>query len=301
MNIEQLNSDFATAGQLEFIEGKGGLIQARIRNALGEALISTYAGQVLSYKPAGESQDLLFVSDAAYFQEGKAIKGGVPVCWPWFGPDPEVRGRPAHGFARTRQWRVMAGHAMDGGATRLVLGLDADDGTLGIWPHAFELRIEIIVGDTLAIGLTTLNESPEPMTVTQALHSYLLVSDVARCSLAGLEGTTYIDKMDRGVEKSQNGTVTIDGEVDRIYGGVTGALLLDDPAAGRRVQITARGSRSAVVWNPWIDTARAMADLGDDDYRRMLCVETANAGLDTINIPPGGHHQLQVRYRIQRS
>ncbi len=87
MNIEQLNSDFATAGQLEFIEGKGGLIQARIRNALGEALISTYAGQVLSYKPAGESQDLLFVSDAAYFQEGKAIKGGVPVCWPWFGPD----------------------------------------------------------------------------------------------------------------------------------------------------------------------------------------------------------------------
>lgn len=300
MNIEQLNTDFAIADHLDFIEGEGGLIQARIRNDLGEAVVSTYAGQVLSYRPAGEEQDLLFVSDTAYYQEGKAIKGGVPVCWPWFGPDPEGKGRPAHGFVRNRQWRVMGSNTLDDGATRLVLGLDSDYHTLGTWPHPFELRIEIIVGATLDVGLITLNEGKEAVAVTQALHTYFQVGDAGRCRVLGLEGTDYIDKMDGGKQKHQDGPVTIGGEVDRIYTGVENDLLLDDPAWGRRIRIQSGGSRSAVVWNPWADTAKAMADLGDDDYQRMLCVETANAGPDVVDIPAGGDYRLQVRYGIER-
>jgi len=299
MNIDQLNTDFAIAGQLEFVEGPGGLIQAKIRNTLAEATVATYAAQVLSYKPAGAADDLLFVSESAYYQEGKATKGGVPVCWPWFGPDPEDKGRPAHGFVRNRQWNVMASGALDDGRTRLVLGLDATDETRTIWPVDFELRLEVIVGATLDINLITLNEGKEPVTISQALHTYFLVGDASRAGVLGLDGKTYIDKVDGGAEKTQDGPVTIAGEVDRIYTGVDGDLTVDDPALGRRIQIAAEGSRSAVVWNPWVDIAKSMADLADDDYQRLLCVESTNAGPDLIEIPAGGDHRLAVSYRIE--
>ncbi len=300
MNIEQLNTDLAVTGQLEFVEGKGGLIQARIKNDLGEAVISTYAAQVLSYKPAGDGEDLLFVSEAAYYQEGKATKGGIPVCWPWFGPDPQDKGRGGHGFVRNRQWQVMGSNALEDGSTRLVLGLDSNYDTLAIWPHAFELRMEFIVGATLSIGLITLNEGSEPVDITQGLHSYFRVGDISQASVMGLEGSSYIDKMDESAEKTQDGPVRIAGEVDRIYTGVEGDLVVDDPVLGRRIRIASQGSRSAVVWNPWIDTTKAMGDLQDDDYQRMLCVETTNAGPDVVNIPAGGDYRLGARLSIER-
>ncbi len=300
MTIEQLTTDYGIPGQLEFVPGKGGLIQAKITNGFAEALVSTYAGQVLSFKPVGEDNDLLFVSAAAYYEDGKATKGGVPVCWPWFGPDPEGKGRGTHGFVRNRQWQVVGTKALADGRTCITLGLDSSDGTLGVWPYAFELRIDITVGQTLAIDLRTLNRNLEPLAITQGLHTYFRVGDVTRARVLGLEGKTYSDKVAGGAEKTQGGAVEIAGEVDRIYTGVDGDLVVEDPALGRRIRIAAEGSRSAVVWNPWIDTTKAMADLMDDDYAIMLCVETTNAVPDQVTIPPGEAYRLGAVYSIER-
>ena len=158
MNIEQLNAAFGTADQVDFIEGKGGLPLIRVRNDQAAALISTYAGQVLSFQPQGAAADLLFLSDRAFFEPGKAIKGGVPICWPWFGPDPEGLGRPAHGFVRNRHWSVIGVTAGSSGETRLVLGLEDSPQTREVWPYAFELRLEINIGSTLGLTLLTRNE-----------------------------------------------------------------------------------------------------------------------------------------------
>lgn len=300
MNVEQLNNDFAVDGHLVFVQGKGGFSFARIKNGLGEALISTYAGQLLSYRPIGEPNDVLFVSDAALYQSGKAIRGGIPVCWPWFGPDPDDKGRPAHGFVRNRQWHVLGSAALADGRTHLSLGLQSDGETLGMWPHEFALKIEFRVGRTLEVELLARNRGNDNIVVNQALHTYFHVGNIAATQVRGLDGKTFIDKVDGDREKTQSGAVEIAGEVDRVYTGVGGDLLIDDADLRRRIVIQAKGSRSAVVWNPWMGKAAAMSDFGDDEYATMLCVETSNAGPDAVMLAPGEEHCLMARYSIER-
>ena len=265
-NVESLNAEFEIADRLEFVEGPGGLVQARVRNIHAEAVVSIYGGQVLSYQTMGDPDDLLFLSEAAYYAEGKAIKGGVPICWPWFGPDPEGLGRQSHGFVRNRQWEVIDASIPDDNAVRLLLGLESSDETRAIWPNDFSLRIEITVGRSLRLDLKTTNTGDAPFDLTQALHSYFRVGDIRRTEVLGLEGKQYIDKLEGGVAKTQVGAVSIEGEVDRIYAGVSDDLIVEDPGLERRIVIRSSGSNSAVVWNPWADTAAQMTDLGDEDF-----------------------------------
>jgi len=300
MNIKQLNTDFAIPGQLKFIEGEGKLIQAHISNKFGKAVVSTYAGQVLGFMPAGEDHDLLFISKAAHYQEGKAVKGGAPVCWPWFGPDPEAGGRGDHGFARNRQWQVTSTETLADDRSRIVLGLNSSESTLKIWPFAFALRIEITLGQTLDIDLITVNLDKRAMKITQALHTYLNVGDVSKTQVMGLEGSNYIDKLDSEASKTQHGPIQIEAEVDRIYTGVQSDIVVDDPVLGRSIRIASRGSKSAVVWNPWRKKAAAMSDFGNDEYKVMLCVETTNAGPDVVHLAPGESYSLGARYQIER-
>ena len=255
---------------------------------------------MLSYSRAGEPEDLLFVSEQAYFQHGKAIKGGIPICWPWFGADPEAKGRPAHGFVRNRDWQVLSTDMQQDHTLSVRLGIRSDAEMRAFWPHPFALTLEITVGSVLELALFSFNPDTQPLVITQGLHSYFRVGDVARVRVLGLEGNSYIDKMDGGALKTQEGVVTVAGEVDRIYTGVGGELLIEDPVLERRIRIASEGSASAVVWNPWTATAAAMADLGDEDYLRMLCVETTNAGPDAVNIIPGENYRLAARYSIER-
>ncbi len=299
MNIEQLNAEFGIADQLRFIAGKAGLPFVEIQNGKASALISAYAGQVLSFKPAGQSEDLLFLSDKAYYQQGKAIKGGVPICWPWFGPDPEGLGRPAHGFVRNRQWSVLESETTATAETKLVLGLQDTPETREIWPQAFALRLEITVGSSLSLALVTRNRGKQAFSITQALHTYFKVGDISRVEVLGLEDKAYLDKVDDGNIKTQSGAVTIGGEVDRIYTGIAGDLVIDDPSLERRIRIAASGSATAVVWNPWAKISADMGDLEDQDYQRLLCVETANAAEDIVSVTPAGDHRLQVNYSVE--
>ena len=299
MTIEQLNAKYKLNGQLEFIAGKGGLPMIQVKTAKAKALISLHAGQVLSYQPAGEADDVMFLSEKAYYQDGKAIKGGAPVCWPWFGADPEGKGRPGHGFVRNRGWNMVATETLANGDIKVTVGLDDTPETQAIWPHAFSLWQEIVIGDTLNLSLITRNTGKEKFTITQAFHTYFKVGDITRAKVTGLAGCDYLDKAGGGsVQKHQTGDVTIDAEVDRIYLNAGNTLTIDDTALNRRIQITSQGSKTAVVWNPWEKIARDMADLEDDDYKRLLCVETTNAADDVREVAPGGECRLVADYQV---
>ncbi|MDY6804310.1 MAG: D-hexose-6-phosphate mutarotase [Cyanobacteriota bacterium] len=308
MTIEQLNADYGIAGQLKFVEGKGGFPFIEIHSPKAKASISVYGGQVLSFQPANEPEDLMFLSENAYYQEGKAIKGGVPVCWPWFGPDPEGLGRPSHGFVRNRLWNVLATETTAEGEVKVKLGLAETAETREIWPQAFEVAMEISVGDSLTVELITRNTGVREalrmqhraFSITQALHTYFNVGDIDRVKVLGLEEIEYVDKTDNGAKKTQKGAVTISSEVDRIYTNVPNELVIEDAALGRRILISSTGSKTAVVWNPWVEISAKMADLEDEDYKRLVCVETANAAEDVVEVPASSEYRLVANYRIER-
>ncbi len=282
------------------VSGPGGLPMVAVDNAHATARIALHGGQVLSFRPTGAAADLLFVSERAHFQAGMAIRGGVPVCWPWFGADPQGLGRGSHGLARTRVWDLRRTATLPGGETWLELGLTDTPETRALWPHAFDLTLEITVGTMLRLALTTRNTGASPFSITQALHSYLAVGDIAHTTVLGLDGCHYIDKAKGagGAVKQQAGAVHIAGEVDRIYTDAPASLAVMDSALGRRIDIRAQGSRTAVVWNPWVAIAAGMADLEDDGYQRFVCVETANAADEVITLPPGGEHRMAVEMAV---
>jgi glucose-6-phosphate 1-epimerase len=301
MNIPQLNADFGIADQLQIVEGKGGFPYIQVDNAHATATISLYSGQVLSFQPKSEPTDLLFVSEHAFYQSGKAIKGGIPICWPWFGPDPDGLGRPAHGFVRNRMWQLLASQVTAAGQTQVTLGLADSPDTQAVWPQAFKLTLSITVGPSLTLELGTHNLGDQPITISQALHTYFRVGDIAQVQVLGLEGNDYLDKTDQGIEKSQAGPVTIAQEVDRVYLNVTvPELMIADAKLGRTIHITSQGSKTAIVWNPWQDIAKSMADLADDDYLSFICVETANTAQDLVTVAPSTTSTLTVNYRVSR-
>lgn len=294
MTLEDLNALHAIPDQLAFIAGPGGLPLIQVHNAHAQAQVSLHGGQVLSFRPHTASADLLFVSERARYQAGTAIRGGIPVCWPWFGADPEGLGRPNHGFARTQVWSVGGIAALPGGATQITLALTDTPDTRAIWPHTFQLGLEITVGPTLRLALVTHNTGDQPFTITQALHSYLAVGELAQTRVTGLDGGHYIDKAAGalGTLGQQMGAVTFTTEVDRIYSGAPTVLSVQDGAGQRTLRIRSEGSRTAVVWNPGATLAAGMADLKDDEYQRFVCVETANVVDDAVTVPSGGEHRM---------
>ncbi len=300
MTVEQLNKEFGISNQVEIVEGKGGFPVIKINNEKAKAKISVYSGQVISFQSAGESQDLLFLSEAAYYETGKAMKGGIPICWPWFGPDPEGKGRASHGFVRNRMWNLLSVEATPSGETKVRLGVSADEETRKVWPYNFELVIEIVVGDHLTVALITQNTGDEAFSITQAFHTYFTIGDVNKVRVTGLDNAPFIDKVDGGAEKTQHGNITISEEVDRIYTKVKPDLTIEDEALGRRVQIASTNSHTAIVWNPWKEISTNMADLENDDYQRFICIETANAAEEVIEVSPGSDYKMQAVYTIER-
>lgn len=300
MDVAKLNSEYGIAGQVEFVTGKGDYPFIQVTNDQATASISVYGGQVLSFQPKGEPKDVMFLSENAYYKAGKAIKGGAPVCWPWFGPDPEGKGRPSHGFARNRMWNVLGTEAIATGETKIILGFSDTEDTQALWPNAFELAIEITVGTVLKIALVSRNLNDSPFNITQALHTYFTVGDITKTTVAGLDGTSYIDKTDDGAVKPQSGDVAIAAEVDRIYTGVPSELVIQDAALDRRIRVTSTGNSTAVVWNPWTEISIKMADLEDNDYTRFICVETTNADDDVVTVPAQGEFRLEATYAVER-
>jgi glucose-6-phosphate 1-epimerase len=240
----------------------------------------------------------LFLSARSRFERGEAIRGGVPVVFPWFGDDPEGRGRPAHGFARRVPWRVLERDDR-AGALHVVLELVDDETTRALWPERFALRLEAALGETLSITLRVENRGQRAFRCETLLHPYLAVGDVRRIEVRGLERAHYLDKLDGFREKREaDGPLRFAGETDRIHLANDAASVVDDPVLGRRLEISKTGARSTVVWNPGPEKARRYSDMAEDEWRSFVCVEPGNVGEDAVVLEPGAAHELGLRVTV---
>jgi D-hexose-6-phosphate mutarotase len=264
---------------------------AELQNHHATPLVAVQGAHIARFQPRG-AEPVLWVSRLSSYAAGKAIRGGIPVCWPWFAQHPTDPTRPFHGFARTAMWQVRGTSVLEGDVVQLRLGLKESDATFALWPHAFDLELVATVGAELRVELIARNPGDAPFIVGGALHSYFQVGDLTRVAIRGLEGCSYIDKVDGGQQKVQEGPITISAETDRIYLDTTAECAIDDPALGRQIRVGKSGSRTTVVWNPWIEKARIMADCGDEEYLNFVCVETTNAVDDVFEVAPGGEHRL---------
>jgi D-hexose-6-phosphate mutarotase len=304
MHAADLNRRFGLAGHLSFREDPGGLVFAEIDNAGGSASLCLQGAHVVTWRPRTESEPVIWVSPQAKFAPGKSIRGGVPICWPWFGPHPAESSFPGHGFARTVPWAVTHSEALADGRTLLGLTLVETDQTRAQWPHATRLDLMVTVGASLEIALTTTNLGTGEIEIGEALHTYFQIGDIAAVRIHGLENTTYVDKTDGGVRKAEAGVLSCSGEVDRVYLDTRAECIIEDPDLGRRIRIGKTGSRSTVVWTPWTEKAEKMGDFGpgragQGGWREMVCVESGNALDNVVRIAPGASHTLGVSYRAE--
>ena len=266
-----------------------------IQHAAAQARVALHGAQLMEWTPAGH-KPVIYLSPEAVYREDKAIRGGIPVCWPWFGhhADPKL---PQHGFVRTRIWEVVEA-AEDAAGVKLKLTLQDDEATRCLWPHAFRVVVEMHLGAELHVSLKMENTDAAAVTITGALHTYFVVGDIRQVTIEGLDGASYLDTVGPHMERKQSGDVIIDREVDRIYRS-SAEVRIKDGALRRVISIQGAGSQSTVVWNPWIEKAHALADLPDEDYPHFVCVETANAWNDQITLAPGAAHELAATIRIQ--
>ena len=297
-DFSALNTRYGIPGQVTFKDGPGGLAIVEVANSHATATIALQGAHLMTWTPRGQ-KPVIWLSPAAKFAPGKSIRGGVPICWPWFGPHAKEASWPGHGFARTVPWDVVETQSMRDGSTSLIFRLTESDATSAQWPHATPVDIRMVVGAALEIDLVTQNTGKSPVTVGDALHTYFEVGDIRQVEIQGLDGCPYIDKMDDSRKKKQDGAVTISAETDRIYLESVADCLIEDAALKRRIRISKRGSGSTIVWNPWVDKAAQMGDFGENGYLHMVCVESANAADDVVTIAPGNEHHLWVRYAVE--
>ena len=269
----------------------------RVHTPHGHAIVAEQGAQLLSYVPTGQPP-LVWLSEQARYERGESVRGGVPVCWPWFsdlarnpaqvraGVDPARHAdAPKHGFVRTQDW-THAETAVEGDALTMIFKLDVVAGTSG-WGQAAHFTLRLRFAETVTIELGVTNESLEPMIVSQALHTYFAVSDVRQVQVTGLDGARFIDTLDDWQTKTQAGALRFTGETDRLYLDVGNTLTIDDPGWSRQVRIQTSHSGSAVIWNPWIEKASRLSQFADDAWPDMLCIETARVWDNLLTITPG--------------
>ncbi|PTY37301.1 hypothetical protein BGP77_04080 [Saccharospirillum sp. MSK14-1] len=264
-----------------------GLVHLTIENRAARAVLYTQGAHLTSYQPQGQP-DQLWVSDAETYQAGRAIRGGIPICWPWFGDHESNADAPAHGLARTRvwEWELLAETEQ---RTDLRLWLDTD-GTDPGFPHQARAELLVSVGDSLILALTTQNLSKQPFQLSQALHSYFPITDLSKAAIGGLDGQFYHNKL-TGQSATWPTSFRVDQEVDCIVLD-RGAPLRLNRGDGHITQIKRQGSRSVVVWNPWVDKSKTLSNFNDHDYQHMLCLEAANAAEDARLLKAGHSHTL---------
>ena len=301
VELNDLNDRFAIPFKLRFKTVGEGLVVADISNAHATASICLQGGHLLSWRPVSSSEPVIWMSSDAAFAPNASIRGGIPVCWPWFGAHSSDASFPAHGFARTQPWQVKSTRSLDDGSTEISLTLPITSAMQAMWPHQAQLELLINVGNTLKIALITRNLGDSDFSITEALHTYFSVSDVAQVHVDGLEGIHFHDKAAGWIEGDQAGAIGFAAEVDRVYINSPERCTIVDPGFKRRIHIAKLGSQSTVVWNPWAARAAQMGDLGTDDatgWKRFVCVESANARENAVSVPAGKAHTLAVEYRV---
>ncbi|MEM1099718.1 MAG: D-hexose-6-phosphate mutarotase [Planctomycetota bacterium] len=281
--------EFSLPAALSVRPGEGGLTRLDIDTDHCAGAQYLHGATVTGWQPAGH-EPVLFVSDQAMYRDGQAIRGGVPICFPWFGSHPADDNAPSHGLVRTIPWQlVQTAQGPAGVETQMVTNLDQ--------LHA---DYRVTFGKQLTLNLTVTNISDSDQKYEAALHTYFVVGDARRVTIAGLEHAGYIDQLqDNQVFTQGDEPLAFVGETDRIYFNSQATCVLTDPDMKRQITVEKLGSASTVVWNPWIDKAKRLADFGDDAWTGMCCIESANIGDDAVHLAPGASHTLLVKISVE--
>lgn len=294
MNPEQLarlTHDHGLDGRVRFELGEGGLARAVVDTELASGECYLHGAHVSAWAPAGH-EAVLFTSSRAAYRSGKAIRGGIPLCFPWFGRNASAPAAPSHGRVRTRAWPLASTRLTASGEVELEFAIACEP---------FDVRYRVRFGASLHLSLSvSLAADVSPASYEAALHTYLQVGDVRRVTVSGLEAARYRDKVAGGRETEASGTaIRFVGETDRVYLDTTDTVRVEQPTLSRRVSVSKTGSHNTVVWNPWIDKAAALGDLGDEEWTRFCCVETANVGAQAITLEPGTQHTMSATIDVE--
>ena len=296
MTASELNQKFGLPGIAEIIEGESSLPKIRVTTPAATAEIYLHGAQVTSWVPA-HSSDVLFLSKQSHWQEGKAIRGGIPICYPWFrskAGDPDA---PSHGVVRTTAWQI---ESIKQQADIVVISLiiTASDTTRKFWPHDFRLEHRITVGSELKLELITRNTGPRSFKIEEALHTYFRVGDVEKASVSGLDGTVYFDNINNNTENTQHGDLTMASPTDNAYIDTHTTLAVTDPVLKRKLITEKTNSATTITWNPWQQGAASLSDLGDDEWREMICVEASNILSSAVDVAPAAEHTFAATLRV---
>jgi D-hexose-6-phosphate mutarotase len=288
--ISELLRKHEIPGRVTLATGNGGLPKLEIKTDRSTAEIYPHGAHVTDFQKNGEPP-LLFMSQASQFVDGKPIRGGVPIVFPWFGPR---EGVPAHGFARLVSWDLRAASLTPSGAVKL--SFDLPESAAKSYDVNARVSHVVTVDDQLTMELIVTNTAASGNFVFEnCFHTYFAVSGIDAVSITGLKGAPYLDRLDSTALKSESAdAIRIRSEVDRTYVNAAGPVEIQDATLRRVIRVEKSGSASTVVWNPWVAKAKAMADFGDEEFRQMVCVESGNVAQNKIALAPGGIASLKV-------
>ncbi len=309
--IQKLNEKFAHNKQVNFLKSPEGFIMMDIDNPMAKARISLYGGQLFDFQPHSQSEPVFWQSKKAVYKQGKGIRGGVPICWPWFGAiksgdkstGNEIK-LPAHGFARISNWKVKSVTTLKDETTEVVLKLpcEAVCEQYQNLQSDFEARLSLrlVIGEQLSMELITKNTGKYPVRISEALHSYFKIADIHDVVIKGLDNTDYIDKLLNNHVFRQGGDLILEAETDRIYVDTSSSVAIVDKQLNRTIEISKTGSMSTIIWNPWEQNSKAMVDMPDKGWQSMVCVEVANTADNEVLVQPGETHQMMMQIEIRQ-
>jgi glucose-6-phosphate 1-epimerase len=278
-------------------KGNGGLQAVRVSCPQSAGEIYLHGAHITSWKPAGR-EEVLFLSSRSRWEDGHAIRGGVPICFPWFGGKTDNPEAPAHGFVRTKSWQLESIAQVDDGI-RVCMFTESDEGSKRWWPGDFHLAYRVTFGTELGLELVMTNTGKTAQRFEEALHAYHKVENILKTRVAGLDRVQYIDKTDSNRRKIQNGEIAIVSETDRVYLDTSGAIEMEDPESRRRTRVAKENSRTTVVWNPWVQKARSMSDFDDNEWIKMICIETSNVADFAVDLVPGQQHTMKAVVTVE--
>ena len=299
LNIDELEEKFSIEGEVGFANLGNDFIFISVSNKYAEADICLYGAQITNFTPH-ESIGALWMSSECIFQEGKAIRGGIPVCFPWFGPHKTDTEKPQHGFARIMHWDVNEISNNQIGETIVSLKLCSSGATKALWPHDFCAEINFIIGKSLSVSLKVTNTSTKAFEYTAALHSYFNLSGIENIAIEGLQNTKYNDYLTSTDSVQKSPDLLIEKAETRLYYDTEETCLIKDSAFNRKISVAKKGSSVTTVWNPGEETCRNASDLADDAYQTFVCVEATNTLNNIVNLAPGESHETSTIIGVER-
>ncbi|MGZ8271040.1 MAG: D-hexose-6-phosphate mutarotase [Methylophilus sp.] len=285
---------------IKITEDENGLHYIEVDNTFAKAKIALQGAHIMHWQPKTEKHPVLWLSDHARYVKGRSIRGGVPICWPWFGAHPTDSSLCPHGFARVIPWQLIDVDSTYSGATRIALQMMQTNEAERQLSYPYVLTLLITIGRRLKVDMATTNKADHPFMIGEAFHTYLNVSDIEKIRITGLQECLYADKMRQYERHVEHSLLKFNGEFDRVYLNHSADCVVHDAGYDRLIRVSKSGSNTTIVWTPGEEKAHAMGDMGNgDEWRKMICVESANAMENSVVINPNRTHNFSAEYSVE--